>query len=511
MGIHEKVDTSGITLPSGFDSLDKYASELDNAYQQYGYLARMHIVDFFVSDHWSSLPQEWQEYFDADDFEIASLINMASTGTLKATCPDFLRTYVNKMFALQFPREKVDLHSKSSQTEEEKQQILKYFLEGMSPKKQAEVTELSQLINDVAKASSCQRITDVGAGQGYLTRVLAYASGNSGAELLALDHDWKQARGAEKYQERILKRLKGPRARADGYQWDDTLAKRIVHDVQAIDMQSTGALEAVAKGGIPGSNYMVCGLHACGDLSSAVLKTFAESDLAAVVLVPCCYNHITENSDVHGAVSGKQLNQSEHCAQPGFPLSTKFPNVVFGTNALKAACQAAPRWEHDFEGTMEAFKRNYFRAMLHYLMVSIGGLSTDDKFPVIGSITNTLMENARQRIVGRLDDNAVDATDDNIEFAVYVEAALENINYTWRPTIAQCIDCCSQIRHGLKRMAAVWALRSMIGALIESILVVDRAAYLGENCGAGGSVRAFALFDPVTSPRNVVFVAQRKK
>ncbi|KAJ2856331.1 hypothetical protein FB639_006121, partial [Coemansia asiatica] len=57
---------------------------------------------------------------------------------------------------------------------------------------------------------------------------------------------------------------------------------------------------------------------------------------------------------------------------------------------------------------------------------------------------------------------------------------------------------------GLKQMAAVWALRSMIGGLIESILVVDRAAYLSEHCGVGGSVSAFALFDPVTSPRNIV-------
>ncbi|KAJ1879653.1 hypothetical protein LPJ57_002712, partial [Coemansia sp. RSA 486] len=84
------------------------------------------------------------------------------------------------------------------------------------------------------------------------------------------------------------------------------------------------------------------------------------------------------------------------------------------------------------------------------------------------------------------------------------------LQYPWVPTVAQCARCHREMRHGLKQMAAVWALRSMVGALIESIIVVDRAAYLSEHCGAGGTVGAFALFDPVTSPRNIVLVGQRK-
>ncbi|KAJ1823091.1 hypothetical protein LPJ56_000426 [Coemansia sp. RSA 2599] len=498
---------TGVTLPKEYESLDAYAEALCQAYRDYGYLAQMHIVDFFVANHWKQLPLEWQEYFDSDNFEIKSLIEMASSAAVSADCPESLRTYVRQMFALQFPRTKVEVGSSKDAGGHRQQQIPKYFLGGMSLKKQAEVIELSQLVNRVAVDTGCRRIVDVGAGQGYLTRVLAYANGGSNAELLAIDHDWKQVRGAERYQESTLKRLKGPRARSDGFEWDDSLVGRIKHDVQAVDMQTTGALADLCRKDLGDGRFMLCGLHACGDLSSAVLKTFAESDAAAVVLVPCCYNHITENAEHTGGCIEAPLNQSAPGAQPGFPLSTRFSGMSLGTNSLKAACQAAPRWEHDAEGTMGSFQRNFFRALLHYLMVADGGLSTDAKFPVVGKITATDLQQARDEASGELADVF---SEEETDFAVYARAALAKLRYPWVPTVARCAACHHEMRHGLRQMAAVWALRSMVGALIESILVVDRAAYLGERCGADGTVDAFALFDPVTSPRSIVLVARRK-
>ncbi|KAJ2724537.1 hypothetical protein GGI07_001884 [Coemansia sp. Benny D115] len=502
------VDDSGVTLPKGFESLNAYAQKLAQAYHSYGYLARMHIVDFFVSKHWNSLPTEWQQYFDKADFPITSLIDMASKGTVASECPDSLQEYVEQMFALQFPREKQSDAGEQDMGDDERQQILRYFLEGMSPKKQAEVVELSRLINRVSMETGSQRIVDVGAGQGYLTRVLAYGSGSSGAELLALDHDWRQARGAEKYQERVLKRLGGPRARSEGYRWNDSLRTRIVHDVQAISMQKTTELESVSQKGLGGEGFVLCGLHACGDLSSAVLKTFAEGQARAVVLVPCCYNHISERPDTAGVLGEAQLNETGVGELPGFPLSNAFSNVVLGTNALKAACQAAPRWEHDTAGTVESFRRNYYRALLHYLMVARGGLPRDSAFPVVGKITNTDLDQSRRQVLEQIDASKEDTAE--IDFAVYVFAALEKLQYKWRPSVTECMVCRRENRHGLVQMAAVWALRSMVGSLVESIVVVDRAVYLREHCG-GGAVRAFALFDPVTSPRNVVLVAQRNK
>ncbi|KAJ1841413.1 hypothetical protein LPJ73_006127, partial [Coemansia sp. RSA 2703] len=132
----------GVTLPDGFDSLDQYAIALNQAYARFGYLAQMHIVNFFVCDQWAKLPIEWQRYFDSDALSIPSLVKMAATGTVADDCPDSLRAYVDLMVSLQFPREQLDC---SNGVNEEKERVQKYFLDGMSPKKQAEVIELSQL------------------------------------------------------------------------------------------------------------------------------------------------------------------------------------------------------------------------------------------------------------------------------------------------------------------------------------------------------------------------------
>ncbi|KAI8324229.1 hypothetical protein GQ54DRAFT_74659 [Martensiomyces pterosporus] len=500
----------GIQIPDGFSSVEEYALEVKQIYSKFSYLPTMHIVDFFVTNHWSELPSEWREYFESDGFHVGSLIAMASSGEVPENSPDSLREYVEKMFSLRFPREKVE--ADKGRSEEDKRRVLKYFLDGMSPKKQAEVVDLSHLIDLVAQSSGSKLVVDVGAGQGYLSRVLAYSENKSRPSVLAVDFAEGQKRGAETYQRRTIKQLRGQKARADGYQWDDANEQRLVHRVLSVSMENTQQLAEVARTAAGGSNWMLCGLHACGDLSSAVLKTFAESrDASAVVLVPCCYNHISESRE-EGA--------------SGFPLSKEFQGIEFGINALKAACQAPSRWGTKAEDTMEAFKRNYFRALLHYLMVSHGQLSTKDKFPAVGGVTTTDLHAAMERermqfdkyaeeLQRQEDSEAPGGTGNNRlaeedkEFALYVYAALNKLKHTWHPPLRECVDCRRRMGFGFKQMAVVWTLRSLVGPLIEGMLVVDRALYLKAHCGPEGQVEAFALFDPVTSPRNVVLVAQR--
>ncbi|KAJ2878860.1 hypothetical protein IWW38_006229, partial [Coemansia aciculifera] len=183
----------------------------------------------------------------------------------------------------------------------------------------------------------------------------------------------------------------------------------------------------------------------------------------------------------------------------GFPLSAELRGVYFGINALKTACQATVRWESREQDTLAGFERNYFRALLHYLMISAGQLSPEAPFPAVGGVTGTELKAAKE-LVGSTD-----------EFAAYAYAALERLGVAWRPTVAQCVEAQLVKRHGLRQMAVVWTLRSLMGPLIEGMLVVDRALYLRSHCGPEGGVRAFALFDAVTSPRNVVLVAWRKR
>ncbi|KAJ2880435.1 hypothetical protein H4R27_004722 [Coemansia aciculifera] len=469
---------NGIELPDGFSSASEYAAEVKRVYSPYAFLAQMHIVDFLVRPHWESLDVEWRDYFMSDEFDISKLIPLATHGQTDAACPSSLREFVGKMFSLQFPRQRIG----DQGTSEERELVLKYFVDGMSEKKREEVVDLAALVGHVARDTGSGLVVDVGAGQGYLSRVVAYGRADA-PRVLAVDFAEGQKRGAEVHQRRTVKRLQGKRATAEGYQGPRDIESRLVHRVLRVDLENAGELATAAQEEAGGGRWMLCGLHACGDLSSSVLKTFAESDAVAVVVVPCCYNHITEGQ---GA---------------GFPMSSELHGVQFGINALKTACQATVRWESREQDTMAGFQRNYFRALLHYLMVTMGQLPIDAPFPAVGGVTGTELKAAEEHVgtVGG-DDRA---------FAVYAYAALERLGMEWRPTVAQCVEARQKTSNGYRQMAVVWTLRSLMGPLIEGMLVVDRALYLRKHCGPAGGVRAFALFDAVTSPRNVVLVAWR--
>ncbi|KAJ2713473.1 hypothetical protein H4R19_002235 [Coemansia spiralis] len=124
--------------------------------------------------------------------------------------------------------------------------------------------------------------------------------------------------------------------------------------------------------------------------------------------------------------------------------------------------------------------------------------------PAVGRVTRGELE-AAQAQCGPV----ASATADERAFTVYARAALAKLKHPWQPTAAQCLECCRQAPGGLGQIAAVWTLRSLAGPFIEAMLVVDRALFLAAHCAPGSSVRAYALFDAATSPRNLVLVARR--
>ncbi|KAJ2609219.1 hypothetical protein EV177_004577 [Coemansia sp. RSA 1804] len=500
------VDDSGVVLPDGFTSIEQYARELVAAFNKHAVLPKINIVEFFVSQQWSRVPEDWRRFFGSPHFDISSLIPMASRGVAPEGAPVSLREYIDAAFRLRLPRDPVP-----SQDTADQSKIIEYFLDGMGEKKRKEVVELSQLIDGVARETGSRLVVDVGAGQGYLSRVLAYSSSLSKHSVLAVDFSEGQKRGAEALHQSMAKKLRSRKARAEGYEWKDELRARLDHRILRVDMDNTNEVVTAAQAACQSkgeTRWMLCGLHACGNLSSAILKTFAESDAAAVVLVPCCYNHISE-----AVPESKASDQTAPTV--GFPLSHGvLRSAHLGIDALKSACQASGRWETDAAGALGAFKRGYHRALLHYLMITHGQLSVEDSIPVVGKVTN----NDLKAVIARGDVAAAPPSgsgetkaeaEAGREFAVYALAALEKMKHAWRPTVVQCAECQRSMDHGLQQIAAVWTLKAITGPLVESLLIVDRALYLRECCGDGGTVRAFALFDVVDSPRNLVLVAQR--
>ncbi|KAG0274262.1 hypothetical protein BGZ97_010543, partial [Linnemannia gamsii] len=49
--------------------------------------------------------------------------------------------------------------------------------------------------------------------------------------------------------------------------------------------------------------WTLCGLHACGDLTSNMIKLYLESSATCLFSVGCCYHWITERYDKAGNIA----------------------------------------------------------------------------------------------------------------------------------------------------------------------------------------------------------------
>ncbi|KAJ8029206.1 Protein RRNAD1 [Holothuria leucospilota] len=155
-----------------------YAQSLMQLITEYRWLTDSYIVEFFFKDHWSKIPKSWQEtlcdvelkqaahYFSRDgDFRHNSVWPLSLLAFCAATQSLALKRHPRK--AQPHPGE---------ETPTQLDHCFKYHVKN---KKRHEIQTLAELINRACKASHCNRVVDVGGGQGHLTRLLAVGYGLS--------------------------------------------------------------------------------------------------------------------------------------------------------------------------------------------------------------------------------------------------------------------------------------------------------------------------------------------
>ncbi|XP_057244071.1 methyltransferase-like protein 25B, partial [Malurus melanocephalus] len=108
-----------------------------------------------------------------------------------------------------------------------------------------------------------------------------------------------------------------------------------------------------------GERVLVTGLHACGDLSPALLRHFARSAaVAAVASVGCCYMKLSTAPQPPGCPLGYPLSASV-AALPGHRLSYR---------AREAACHAVEEYEGRLRGDGAHLRAHCYRAVLESLI-----------------------------------------------------------------------------------------------------------------------------------------------
>ncbi|GJJ15632.1 hypothetical protein Clacol_009910 [Clathrus columnatus] len=418
--------------------------------------------------------------------------------------PQPLNEMLHKIDSLTLPREldiKFNLQTPS--------------LRGMSPKKAHEVSQMTSFVSYVLNggAHNINHIVDVGAGQGYLSRALTQPP--LSMDVLALDFSEVQIKGferrtnniakaQEKQEKRKLRELRpiksierdlskdNPHLHYVGS--DDGQKRRGSLSHQAILINPASLQESVTQwlsqtstsSPIP---VMITALHACGSLTPDIFRFFVENSRIAPdrswLLLQL---DVTQYS--YGSIDYDYGMLTRGLFLVDFPLSKAVAdaNDELGTqlhlsyNHRSLASQSPLQWANNCSSKKIAdlaIRKVVYRALLGKLIFS----QTDPKS----------RESVRSIKIGRLPDSTY-ATFGN--FLSEVERKLE------RSIIR---DFENDVDIPLKsQLEVVHTLRSRIGPVIESLILMDRYLYLVENL-PGRTIRMNNLFEQnLGSGRNVV-------
>ncbi|KAG8928550.1 hypothetical protein FRC01_005768 [Tulasnella sp. 417] len=465
-----------------------------------------------------SVPTIWDDWWNSswiDNLELQEIVKRLLSNDLLDDSPPSLKSLAQAVQDLSLPRTASEDIPPFGLIEQQR------F--GLTPKKQHEVERMCAFVNAMAEypgdsedRRQVQHLVDVGAGQGYLTRNLADVP--LSFDLLALDSSEDQAEGArkrqqelERWQKKVFGRRKALAKKGIPPGEPNTASPDLQAESQSAKAGSvTQATVFVDKDALPTAigqwikdqapsvseaPVIIIGLHACGSLTPAVLRSFVslyhtqngEQSLprawrcAGIALVGCCYNRIRGIE--------KDFPMSSFVAShPHRPL------LKVESPHLHLAAQVTHNWLSDWPAFELGLRKIVFRALLERLFSEHGG---------------KMYQAGLQ--VGRFNDAAYESWD---TYLARTAERLEGVTYDdlkTREASANAKDNAegydnTKLR---RRLEVLHVLRCMLGPVVESLLLVDRWMYLREEVDEQVDVRMVTMFDQSTgSARNVALVVR---
>ncbi|CAA7405432.1 unnamed protein product [Spirodela intermedia] len=529
------------------DKTMEWMTAIADVLRSFRLLLDAHVTNFFKDRLWETVDGEWMECLRKGP--VQDFVGIPC-GLVREHWPATLKGFVKTLKSMVLPRD-----PKSSNTifdDFQVAQLGSVLSQGMNQKKKHEVEILSAVVSVVASFVGAATVIDVGAGQGYLAQVLSFLYHLS---VIALDASPHHASVTSLRAERIKKHFTVKSRKSQN-------GTKLLHGPTTITCQifSSNTLTAVLESMIEssscdneraGSPLVLAGLHACGDLSVNMLRTFIECEqVKAIVCISCCYNLL---SDEHFA-------KSDSCS---FPMSKggKLLGLALGRSARDLGCQSEERWRSfTKEAAIQNFELHAFRAAFQLILDKYYP-STLALTPAIGRQGKAL----RRRQLRRVLNSQLDGGERSIEFSAKGQcvkephlltlecAEAEAANGHDRGSVVGVADCscttsgikdvCGSSskfclfeefsRAGLSRLGIgntdhidllgiwkdvqpfidligpYWALHAALGPLVETYLLLDRLLFLQEQ-GDGVEVKMVPLFDPLLSPRNVAIIALKK-
>ncbi|XP_068109659.1 methyltransferase-like protein 25B isoform X2 [Hyperolius riggenbachi] len=228
--------------------------------------------------------------------------------------------------------------------------------------------------------------------------------------------------------------------------------------------------------------FVLTGLHACGDLSVAMLRHFAQCpNVCGITSVACCYMKLTtlEVPQPPGVLS---VASNLHTQEFGYPLSSWvscLPGHKLSYKSREVACHAIEDYIDRLKGESDILRIHCYRAVLETV---IRHIDPTMKRPGVQTIKKAHM----------------------LPFKEYVMQGLERVGL--RPDTlldeASINDMLSQYQN----VVVFFSLALLLAPLVETLILLDRMIFLQEQ---GFHCDVIPLFKPQFSPRNLVLVAAK--
>ncbi|MEI8027774.1 MAG: hypothetical protein WCI18_15605 [Pseudomonadota bacterium] len=254
----------------------------------------------------------------------------------------------------------------------------------------------------------------------------------------------------------------------------------------------------------------------------------ADYQVVSLVNLGCCYHLLTEKGGLDWTDRGterdthqQQQVQDDHSLAEnpsnkgsaestipttaytpqntfGYPMSRYLDNSTLGLNNRMVACQAPKQWQADISSKANAglgsIRRLYYRSVLERIMKEY-----NIHPPHLSSYEALKATATGERAIKKM------GVKECVDPVTYTHAALKRLG------------CCvpDQLTNGVimgtfewhnaakEEIAEVWALRCMLGDVVETLILVDRCLRVRES---GCSVDLVSICDPGESPRNMAVV-----
>ncbi|KAM3614130.1 uncharacterized protein V6R79_010569 [Siganus canaliculatus] len=406
------------------------------------------------------------------------------------------------------------------------------FRKHVKPKKQHEIRRLGTLVKALCEQTRCSRVVDVGSGQGHLTRFLSFGLGLSvtaieadgnlvtmaskfdGQLMWALEKDRQKQRdssllpGLHSFPrhvsswvnpkaswEAFIKQLKtaesvrgsppapcGPckkRLRVP----EDQLVQTSSPDSDPRPQDSDLASELRTS---EEEDFVLTGLHACGDLSATLLRHFVDCPhVRGITSVACCYMKITtrENPTPPGLVACPAPPTPDHEALHscfGYPMSSwvqGLPGHQLSYKAREGACHAIEDYVRRLREESELLRTHCYRATLETF---IRDTRPDLRRAGIQTIKKAHL----------------------LPFTEYARLGLARVGLP--PSMPLDPEQVEAMLQQQSRVVVYFSLSLLLAPVVETLVLLDRMIYLQEN---GVDSQLVPLFNPNLSPRNFVLVA----